>query len=201
MKRLFIVTIAIFCFANLYSQTAGEFIEKSKEKSDMKDYEGAIIDYTKAIELKPDYILAYYLRGEARYILEDYPGAIVDYTRVIELKPNYIDVFFSRARAKSLLEDYRGAISDYTKAIELKPDFEYAYYNNRGLAKSSLKDYRGAIMDYTKAIELKPDFDYAYFNRGLCEIEINLNNACLDFSRAGELGHSEAYEMIKKYCN
>ena len=40
-----------------------------------------------------------------------------------------------------------------------------------------------------------------YWNRGLAKIKLGqIDSGCLDFSKAGELGHSEAYNSIKKYC-
>ena len=47
-------------------------------KADLKDFEGAVSDYTKAIELNPFYREAYYNRGIARYYLSDINGACQD---------------------------------------------------------------------------------------------------------------------------
>jgi hypothetical protein len=48
---------------------------------------------------------------------------------------------------------------------------------------------------------LEPADATAYYNRGICYANIDLkNNACSDFTKAGELGMFEAYEVIKKYC-
>lgn len=55
--------------------------------------------------------------------------------------------------------------------------------------------------DYCKAIEINPKHSKAYFNRGLSEIILKQKDSgCLDFSKAGELGDANAYEMINKYC-
>ena len=70
------------------------------------------------------------------------------------------------------------------------------------MSKSNLKDYRGAIADYTKAILFDSKLSAAYLQRGASKLNLNQkNSACLDFSRAGELGDSNAFELIKKYCN
>ena len=110
----------------------------------------------------------------------------------------------NQGNAKYDLQDYRGAILDYNKAIELDPTNVKAY-NNRGMAKANanLQDYRGAILDFTKAIELDPTTDaIPYYNRGLAKYALsNIDGACLDWSKAGELGYGDAYEYIKKYCN
>ena len=41
-----------------------------------------------------------------------------------------------------------------------------------------------------------------YINRGLAKLGLGQKDSgCLDFSKAGELGYSEAYQSIKEYCN
>ena len=151
------------------------------------NYRGAIADYSRAIELKPDYMGAYFLRGGAKFIQGDYRGAIADYDRVIELNPNYVEAYILRGAAKVALGDYRGAIADYDRVIELKPDFAAAYYH-RGHAKSKLDDYDGAIADYNQAIELKPDFAEAYYNRGGAKSALgDEQGAKEDYDRAIEL--------------
>ena len=52
--------------------------------------EEAIKDYTKAIELNPEYALAYNNRGKALEDLGERAEAIKDYTKAIELDPQYI---------------------------------------------------------------------------------------------------------------
>jgi hypothetical protein len=59
MKKTLVLIVAVFCFGNVYCQTAKEYFEKGKEKSELKDLEGAVLDDTKTIELKPDYAGAY----------------------------------------------------------------------------------------------------------------------------------------------
>jgi len=49
---------------------------------------------------------------------------------------------------------------------------------------------------------LDPKFAEAYTYRGLAKINLNYKDGgCLDFSKSGELGHEEAYDHIKEYCN
>lgn len=49
--------------------------------------------------------------------------------------------------------------------------------------------------------ELNPNHSNAYYNRGNAKSRLqDLNGACLDWSKAGELGDASAYEKIKKYC-
>ena len=54
-------------------------------KAKLKDYNGAISDYTKAIELNPNYTKAYYNRGIAKENLGDLNGACADWKKAAEL--------------------------------------------------------------------------------------------------------------------
>ena len=57
------------------------------DKYNLEDYNGAIQDYTKAIELSPLWSAAYDYRGIAKSELKDYIGAIQDFNKAIELHP------------------------------------------------------------------------------------------------------------------
>ena len=83
------------------------------------DYQKAIVDFTKAIEINPKYAKAYNNRGVARGFLEDYQGAIVDFTKAIEINLKYVTAYYNRGIAHYQLKDYQRAITDLQKAAKL----------------------------------------------------------------------------------
>jgi tetratricopeptide (TPR) repeat protein len=96
--------------------------------------------------------------------------------------------------------DYSDAISDLDKALQMVKDNPYIYYDMGNLRVLST-DMVEAISDYDKAVGLYPYFGDAYFNRGLVLIYLkDKEKGCIDLSRAGELGVSDAYSVISKYC-
>jgi tetratricopeptide (TPR) repeat protein len=142
------------------------------EKYEQGNYQGAIADFTKAIEINPQYADAYSSRGVAREL----------------------------ANAKRQIKDYQGALVDYNKAIEINPEVARPYYS-RGNVKGELKDYQGAIADFTKAIEIYPQYVDAYSNRGVArELANDLEGACRDWRKAAGLGKERAAEWVKEQC-
>jgi tetratricopeptide (TPR) repeat protein len=164
--------------------TAEEYFYMAYKKYNNKDFQGAIADYSIAIELNSNYSQAYRDRGNSKCKLQDYQGSIADYSKAILLNPNDSDAYYNRGCSKANLKDNQAAIADYSKAIELNPNEEYAYVN-RGCSKDVLEDYKGAISDYSKAIELNPNSSAAYNNRGGCKkILKDYQGAISDYSKA-----------------
>jgi tetratricopeptide (TPR) repeat protein len=139
--------------ATIITDNAEEYYNRGDTKNGLQDYKGAIADFTKAIELKPEDASAYCDRGEAKIGLQDYKGAIADYTKTIEIFPKFAWAYYVRGNAKGKLQDTRGAIADFTMAIELYPNNKEAFYN-RGLAKIALSQKESGCLDLSKAGEL-----------------------------------------------
>ena len=175
---------------------------------DKGDHQTAIVEYTDAIRLKPDYPDAFNNRGLAYKNLEQYDKAIADYTEAIRLKPDFASAFNNRGIAYDEFKQYDKAIADYTEAIRLKPDFAFAF-SNRGNAYNDLEQYDKAIADYTEAIRLKPDYADALNNRGIAYDEFKqYNKAIVDYSEAIRLkpdfafafsNRGKVYNDLKRY--
>jgi tetratricopeptide (TPR) repeat protein len=73
--------------AILYNPNYGElaYFSRAVAKDHFKDYTAAIANFTKAIEIKPDYKEAYYYRGLIKYKIQDIEGALSDAKKAIEL--------------------------------------------------------------------------------------------------------------------
>ncbi len=82
-------------------------------------YREAIDSSSNAIELNPDYMKCYEVRGRAKAGLEDYFGALKDATKAIKLRSNYAKSYEVMAMAHIGLRDYPSAVADYEKAAEL----------------------------------------------------------------------------------
>ena len=164
------------------------------DKYNLKDYKGAIVDFTKAIQINPNNSYYYFYRAYSKFYLKDYKGSIADYTRAIELDPKHEYAYNNRGNSKKNLKDYYGAISDYTRAIELDPN-NALFYEKRGVLKRKLKDETGAQLDFKKAlsiklevIDTKPNDAYEYTE--IADLYYKMN----DFTKA-KTASSKAIEL------
>ncbi|MDF2438841.1 MAG: hypothetical protein K0Q95_3217 [Bacteroidota bacterium] len=94
-------------------------LEIGYAKEQAGDYEGAILEYDKAINAKNGDKKLYNQRGHAKGMLKDYQGAQADCSIAIKLDPNYGPAYYNRASAKYFLNDNEGACEDFYKAQSL----------------------------------------------------------------------------------
>lgn len=154
---------------------------------DKKEYDRAILDYSKAEEKDPSFADAYHNRGNAYTNTKDFRKAIDDYTIAIELNPDGADYYCSRGTTYVLTENYDQAIEDYKKAIKLNPDCADFYLSIGGVYHLK-EDYDMAIAMYTKAIELNPNNAIAYVKRGMAFSQKDNNQYAInDYTKAIEL--------------
>ena len=142
---------------------------------------------------------SYLKTGVEKSELGDHRGALIEFDKAIELDPQNSFAYQYRGVAKAKYGDFEGAIIDYSHSIELKSTSET--YGSRGIAKARSGDIAGAIIDFDVAIQLRPDDGSAYFNHGMAmEMSNNLQQACLDWNKANQLGHSQSIQFLRKYC-
>lgn len=147
------------------------YVDLGDEYYDHFQYEAAITEYNRAIELFPNCVLAYCQRGRAYVRLgffhkspAEMERAIEDFNKTIELDPEYVTAYHGRGYAYGMMGEYEQGLSDCSKAIELDPDSAKSY-NARGGVYSNQGQYELAVADYNTAIELDPESPEPFLNR------------------------------------
>jgi tetratricopeptide (TPR) repeat protein len=158
-----------------------------------QDYEGGIKQFTKAIELKPDFAYAYNDRGSCYRMMQKYPEAIKDYEEAAKRNPNLALALNNVGTVKKLMKDYAGAVAAYNRAMSIDPKF-YLAYNNRGAVLMEQGKFDQALEDFNKTIELNKDYAPAYNNRGGVYLKKE------DFKKAEE-DFSKAIQLDPNYAN
>ncbi len=133
-------------------------------KLHIRDYQGAILDFTNAIKLDSTYSVAYSNRGVAREKVRNFNQALEDYNIALNLDPKNSINYSNRASIKIENKDYEDAILDYDRAL-VYGEKEEIIYSNRGYCKIKIGKYKSAIIDYTQANILNPNNAITLSNR------------------------------------
>jgi len=94
------------------------FLASAQYKESLKDYDGAIADDTRAINLDPKDPDAWVARAWWKVKNDDYNGAIADYTQALTLNHGMADVYLNRGLLRQFQGDFPGAIDDFDEAIK-----------------------------------------------------------------------------------
>ena len=153
---------------NIKAKNYEYFFNRAQDKFELTDYEEAILDYNKALELSPTEIcLVYSMRGNAKRNLGDFDGAISDQNKALDFDPLYADGYFNRGIANFKKGDFDDAIQDYSQVININPKDSDALFN-RANVKKEIGEMKGACEDWRKAADLG-DNDAKKFLREHCE--------------------------------
>ena len=113
MKILSSLTAAIVIGTSLMTGCTNpletQYLNQGVEKHKAGNYQGAIADWSKAIEINPQNAIAYNNRGSAKDDLGDHQGAITDYTKAIGIDPQNANAYINRSKARLNLGDNKGA--------------------------------------------------------------------------------------------
>ena len=133
-----------------YGQTADEYLKSGIEKHNLKDFEGAIEEYSKAIKADKNLRDGYFNRGVCELGLKDFKSAKKDFDKTIELDPKFVKAFYSRATVYVSQEKYVEALPDLDKTIELDQTLPNAL-NLRGQIRAQTGNKKGACEDFNIA--------------------------------------------------
>ena len=159
-------------------QTAEEYFNRALLNELKGNYDKAIYDYTKAINIDPFYYNAIYRRGITKREKEDYFGSIKDFTKLSDIYPDMYKPYSEIGSNYYDIGDYNSAVSFLTISIKKKDkaiksgDFNnfnesdaenyHLTYYNRGQAYLKLRMYDEAYDDFSYIIYLQESFDKAY---------------------------------------
>lgn len=173
------------------------YCNKGSKKINTGDYQGAINDYTEALNSNPNYLDAYTYIANA-YVMKsaDYKTAIIYLNKALELSPYNESLkeikaiaYLRRGTKKMDSGDNQGAVSDFMDAIDTNPFCQEAYakvataFTNLG--NKSLSEQYG-----NKALKMKDDIKKRneakiYYTDALKKYELqNYQEAITDFTKA-----------------
>jgi len=91
-----LLCVVVFIAPVLGQEDAQTLITKGNDFLGQGKYEEAIKCYDKAIEIKPDYALAWYNKGYTLRRQGKSEEVLKCYDRAIKIKPDYVDAWFGK---------------------------------------------------------------------------------------------------------
>lgn len=95
----------------------------------IQNYDSAIIDFNKSIEIDPDYYEPYYWLGVIYYNQQNYNDALKFLDLSISKNSNNVNSYIWKGLCYMNMNEYHKAIEQYSKAIEIDPNNITAYIN------------------------------------------------------------------------
>jgi len=114
------------------------------------DYDQAIQDTTKGLEIYPEYYEGYCLRGSSYAAKGEFDKATEDINKALRMKPQAPNAYKERGNIYAKQGKIDNAIEDFNKAISLKPEYAEALFS-RGYLYNSQSKMEQAKADITSA--------------------------------------------------
>ena len=185
MKKNFALTqlILILCSVFLFGQNAKQYYKAGKDFVATKNYKDAVEQFTKAIEMDPDYAIAYIERADAFEKINEYKNAADDYSRAIVFEQKDPQIFYGAARINYKLGKYEEAKEFIEKSLALKSKYLEALQLKVKIL-IELEDYLNALTMAKKALILKDNAYNNYYHGLVSEKLKNYNQAEIDYQKS-----------------
>jgi CHAT domain-containing protein/tetratricopeptide (TPR) repeat protein len=144
---------------------ANYWFERGNKQLEAGDFEEAITSYDKALNLKPNYYLAFNNKGRVLFNLGRFEEAFISFDKVVKIKPDYHETWSDRGVVLVNLGRFEEAFVSYKEALNLKPDYHLALHG-QGTLLEKLGRFEEAFASFDKAVKFKPDYHEAWNNRG-----------------------------------
>jgi tetratricopeptide (TPR) repeat protein len=134
---------------------------RAQAQADEGNFEMAVADYTRALDINPWFSAALQGRGNLLLKIGDFSGAVADYSRVLEINQKLVGAYVNRGNAYSALGQFDPALDDYNRALVIEPYNNNAIYN-RAVLYFLTGDNDRAWYDVRRLLEagypVKPEF-------------------------------------------
>ena len=139
-----------------------------------RDFDGAISDFTRALDQNPNYHYALTNRGKASLDRGDTTAAIADFDSSLRANPNQPGVYGFRGNAKLFSGDLSGAIADQRRAVQEAPTNPIAH-SDLGFVLFFAGRYQPALEQFDAALRLAPGYRHLHPWRLECLVSLGRN--------------------------
>lgn len=195
-----------------YERHAQAYERRGVVNSILKNYDDAIYDFSKSIDIAPINPDPYFGRARIKILQKNWEGAIPDFDNAIKMSIPLQSIYWKARRLKGechlKLNDYKGALNDF-KFYSIRkfkaddPNLQWQRYAtfHYGRALLAVEDYEQAAAIFTKALTMTEGVDKApdaeiHLFRGDARKKAGKTGYLKDWQEALRQGVKEAKERI-----
>jgi tetratricopeptide (TPR) repeat protein len=166
-----------------------------------REYRQAKEEYSKAIDLSPEKMVAgYYNRSLMNLKLDLLPEAILDLDHLAAMEPTKAEkeiILGQRSMLRSMQKDFMGSLEDINTVINL--GYKHSGYQIRAKVYEEMEKYTEAIEDLTQLIEMNSHNAVALCRRGILLEKIGeYQKAKVDLAKGLKYRNGCSKELLAK---
>ncbi len=174
------------------------YVLRGKQYFTLHEFESAISDYNKALELDDRLDDAYFGRGMAKGRIGLVKQGIDDLTVYINRNPGSSVAYTKRGVRYIWVGDLKNARKDLTRAIELSTTNAEAH-DDMGVVNASQGKYDKAINHFLKVVELDPSYQKGFHNLAMAYHIIGMKQKALrNINAALKISPNEKNSLLLK---
>ena len=128
---------------------------KGTTYANKRQFDDAIKELTRSLEISPRYPETYYNRGLIHGMKDRWEQAIADFNRALELNPRYAYAYNDRGKIYLRQGKYDRALSDFNRVTEIEPR-DWTGYFHKAIAFENLGRNKEAGEAYKTALQYAP---------------------------------------------
>src|SRR5688572_5414546 len=175
-KNLIALGVATFAFGTMLAQTPKKFCDAAEKFVKASSYEEAIDNYSKAIELDPQFDKAYIARAVCYEKVNKKDLAVEDYKKASAFEPKEKEHYYNAGRLLAELQRDKEADEQLRKALERDKDYTEALAAEVSVL-FRLKDYNYGMTVTQMAIDNKKTAQNYYNHAVMLDSLKNLADA------------------------
>jgi tetratricopeptide (TPR) repeat protein len=158
-------------------------------------FQEAVVALDRAIQLKPNFYQAFFVKGMALSAQDRFSKAIAAFDAAIRLEPRFYEALRMKSQMLEAMKQYPEALAAIDRAIQIQPS-DALLHSLRGDLLFGSKQYTPATTAYTQSIALKSAY-YSYMQRGRSQFSAgNYQAAFGDYGKALELQPNDYFSYI-----
>ncbi|NJM76771.1 MAG: tetratricopeptide repeat protein [Acaryochloridaceae cyanobacterium RU_4_10] len=146
------------------------WINRGVAHRQLKQWEKAIADYDRAINIEPNDPLTWAAQGFVFEKLARFNESLTSYDRALQISPKFSLALVGRCTMLNQLTQYKEALEACEQSLQGDGNWietgPAQAWNQRGKALTGLEKYEEALASANRAVGIKPDYPEAWSDRG-----------------------------------